>query len=110
MKQLIAATFLLSSVAIYSFQCRDGEFRTGYTSPVVNGFEVCREVTQVCSGGVWSGPDLWISCDNPTEPCGATAHGMTESGYQNSYAPCIQVTRTCLDGRWDLPNIYSSCQ
>ncbi len=90
-------------------ECLEGRVRQGYLQPIVNSIETCTPSTQTCLNGQWTGPMLYITCDNPTEPCGGTPHGTMENGFSGPTAPCLNSSRTCIDGNWVGPQLFNSC-
>lgn len=99
----------INNELLSSESCINGSQRMGYSSPIVNGNSKCVIVNQTCNSGLWSGPNLYDICDNPTESCGINPHGSTESGYMSTIAPCIQGTKVCIDGSWQGPQLYDTC-
>jgi hypothetical protein len=108
-KLSILIFWVIASTILAQNNCENGTMRRGYFSPVVNGFEQCSVVTQTCIGGLWSGPKLFNTCDNPTEPCGSSLHGTTEFGFISPSAPCSRSARSCFDGSWVGPELFDFC-
>lgn len=109
----LAAMYLELLGTVFSMyahgQCIEGDFRDGYLTPIVNGFEQCQRAIQTCTEGNWGGPFLYSTCDNPTEPCDYSPHGFTQFGFTSSVEPCTESTRTCIDGQWTGPELYDFC-
>lgn len=109
-KTLIILILMFSTQPVLSIQCQDGDTRSGYPSPIVNGFEQCIEQTQFCFNGFWNGPELYSYCDNPTESCDTAPHGSVEFGFTSLSAPCFKASRTCIDGVWNGPELFDVCE
>lgn len=93
--------------------CPEGQSRSGFRQPIVNGFESCVQETQFCLNGNWNGPELYPTCENVTKGCGQSPHGSVESGFMqmttSKGVPCPTGSRTCLNGSWIGPEIFPTC-
>ena len=104
-----------------SSKCQDGQSRPCYTGPAgTKGIGICRQGTEACKGGSWSGcvgdirplpqekcgDNLDNNCNGQIdENCGKCQSGQTRPCYSGppttrKVGTCADGTQTCQNGTW----------